>query len=279
MADCAECRGQVQTATQRPTSFRDAEAKGSLAMAERARREAPRTRIPARVEPQLRPDGRVRWMARLDSRDEAAYERAVARIAPFVERRLGEEVIADRVRARGRHPGLRLEPWRPARRRWLRAVTRALGHSQIRFAVITDVADCFGSITPTVAERSLKWLGPGAAAASEILRTIHADGVRGLPIGPRASAVVANAVLLPMDEAMRDLGIRHVRWVDDVVAFVPDRRSAARVLGANARVLEDRGLRLNPDKTAVLGWGDALLRLGGRGLSPAGDAACDDSAR
>jgi len=72
-----------------------------------------------------------------------------------------------------------------------------------------------------------------------------------LPVGPEPSAVLANAVLAPVDLAVAAAGVPHVRWVDDVVAFVPGRRRAVRVTDAVRRELEAMGLRPNEAKTRI----------------------------
>jgi hypothetical protein len=241
--------------------------------------ERPSDRVPARSEPLRRPDGRLRWIARLDPREEAAFARAVARIAPALERGLGDEVLANRILGRGRHATVELEPWRRARRTWSAEVTRALAERGARYAVVTDVRDCYGSISPRTADRALGNLGACPDEVSPFLRRFRDDGIRGLPIGPAASAVIANAVLLPLDAALRDTGVHHLRWVDDVIAFVPDRRMATRVIDAAERSLAVSGLSLNPMKTASFEREEALVRIVGGQMSPAGRTPWDDSAR
>jgi histidine ammonia-lyase len=74
-------------------------------------------------------------------------------------------------------------------------------------------------------------------------------GVRGLPVGPDASAVLANVVLAPVDRTLADEGIEHLRWVDDIVVTAADPRAA---LSAIRRALERIGLRLNERKTRIV---------------------------
>jgi hypothetical protein len=75
--------------------------------------------------------------------------------------------------------------------------------------------------------------------------------VRGLPIGPEPSAVLANAVLAEMDGAIRRAGARHLRWVDDVFLW-GTRADVRRALGALDDALSRAGLALHPEKTRVL---------------------------
>ena len=115
------------------------------------------------------------------------------------------------------------------------------------FAVV-DVRDCYGSIAP---ETIAALLGPEAAPAVAVLRHLRDEGVRGLPVGPEPSAILANAVLSAMDEAIRATGARHRRWVDDVIVWGTldeVRRARATLDGAVARV----GLALHDRKTRWL---------------------------
>jgi Reverse transcriptase (RNA-dependent DNA polymerase) len=75
--------------------------------------------------------------------------------------------------------------------------------------------------------------------------------VRGLPIGPDPSAVLANAVLSEMDRAIRSTGARHLRWVDDIFLW-----GSGADVRHGLRALEDvaarMGLALHPEKTRFL---------------------------
>ena len=153
------------------------------------------------------------------------------------------------IRTRPAPGGWRLAPWRPARAAWRKALRRVTIEAKrgTTFAV-ADVHDCYGSISP---ETIAALLGPEAARAVDFLRRFHERGVRGLPIGPDASAVLANAVLSELDRAIRNTGARHLRWVDDVVLWGSrgDVRHALRALDdAAARM----SLALHPEKTRVL---------------------------
>ena len=200
-----------------------------------------------RFEPILKPDGGLRWLTRLDPGGDAEYREAVRPLAGRIERALEPDVFA--IRTRPAPGGWRLAPWRPARAAWRKALRRVTIEAKrgTTFAV-ADVHDCYGSISP---ETIAALLGPEAARAVDFLRRFHERGVRGLPIGPDASAVLANAVLSELDRAIRNTGARHLRWVDDVVLWGSrgDVRHALRALDdAAARM----NLALHPEKTRVL---------------------------
>jgi hypothetical protein len=111
------------------------------------------------------------------------------------------------------------------------------------------VRDCYGSIDDAVLRRAL---GDRAEGVAAVLRAMWDDGVRGLPVGPEASALVANWVLATVDAAIADAGGVPLRWVDDWAARVRDRPGAAAVLRALERALANLGLALHPGKTVVV---------------------------
>jgi len=224
-------------------------------------------RHPPRMSRVARHGGDARTMVVLEPRDEAVYRELVATVAAAVERSLGPAVLANRVAA----TPLVLEDWRAARARWRRAVGRP-GARGLRVHV--DVADCYDSIRPEVVAASLRAAGADPRALVRLLHELVDHGVPGLPVGPEPSAVLANAVLAPVDLAVAAADVPHVRWVDDIVAFVPGRRPAVRVTDAVRRELEVLGLRPNEAKTRIedrrtpvrLTASAAAARLGGGGV-------------
>jgi hypothetical protein len=194
-----------------------------------------------------KPDGRLRWLTRLDPAGDAAYREAVRPLAGRIERALGPEVFA--IRTRPASGGWRLVSWGPARVAWRRTLRRAITEATrgTTFAV-ADIQDCYGSISP---ETIARLLGPEAAPTVDFLRRIHERGVRGLPIGPDPSAILANAVLSELDRAIRNTGARHLRWVDDVVLW-GSRSDVGSALRALNDVAARMGLALHPAKTKFL---------------------------
>jgi hypothetical protein len=168
-------------------------------------------------------------------------------LAARIERALGPELLA--IRTTPAPGGWRLGSLRPARHVCHETVRRVLREAtgETAFA-IADVHDCYGSVSP---ETIATLLGPDAAHAVDFIRRLHEHGVRGLPIGPDPSAVLANAVLSEMDRAIRSTGARHLRWVDDIVVWGSraDVRDAVRSLGDVAARM---GLALHRDKTRFL---------------------------
>jgi hypothetical protein len=194
-----------------------------------------------------KPGGGLRWLTRLDPAGDAEYRDAVRPLAGRIERALGPEVFA--IRTRPAPGGWRLVSWGSARAAWRGALRRTIAETTrgTTFAV-ADIQDCYGSISP---ETIARLLGPEAEPTVAFLRRIHERGVRGLPIGPDPSAILANAVLSELDRAIRNTGARHLRWVDDVVLW-----GSRGDVGSALRALDDVaarvGLALHPGKTKFL---------------------------
>lgn len=213
----------------------------------------PEPRRPPRIVPTARPGGGHRLLVELDPSDARAYRQAVARLTPRIERSLGPGVYANRIVGRGALRTATLEPWIPAWERWARRL-RASARGRI---VRADVANFYGSVGDRAITRAL---GSDADGVLKVLRSLWDRGVNGLPIGPEPSAILANAVLAMVDQALSDAGVAPVRWVDDWIVPVPTSGVAGRTLVVLERALRDLGLELNLAKTGAL-VPDAAQRL------------------
>ena len=225
----------------------------------------PRPEGPIGLDPAPRPGGGVRSLVRLTPADERGYAALLHRVAPLLGATLGPQAHANRIV--GWNGGLPvLEPWREARRRW-RAEARRLALGA-RVVVTADIHDCYPSIGPGPLSHRLRALGAPARAIDEIeawLRILADRGIRGLPVGPVTSAVLAEAVLVAGDQVLRSAGVPHVRWVDDVVIFAEHRRQAVAALDTLLEAWGDVGLAPNDAKTGLhtdpIAW---LSEAGGR---------------
>lgn len=224
-----------------------------------------------RLVPSPKPGG-VRWLVRLDDPAAAEYAARVAAVAPLIDAGLSASVVANRIAATSvEPPSVQLEPWRAARTRFRRRVKAlTVGASAV---LVTDVRACYPSITAEAVRASLHRLACPAsdiAAIGEALDAFADAGVRGLPIGPEPSAVLANAVLMAADRALETSGFPYVRWVDDVLVFLRDERDAQRALAALRSGIAAVGLRLAEEKTRVVGDPAAVLATGPGAFSDPG---------
>jgi hypothetical protein len=217
--------------------------------------------------------GGIRTLTVLGPRDLRRYEAAVAALLPTVERFLGDVAVANRSRPVA--GGLRLEPWSRARDRYRRRIASA-ATGPFRAAFVGDVRDCYGSITHGEVARALRRLGAhevGVRTLVETLRGFEERGVRGLPVGPQPSAVLANAVLAPVDRAVAGAVDGPVlRWVDDIVAFAIDGQGARRAAEVFERTLAELGLVPHEGKSMTIDDPRAVRSVGAR---PSGSRAAD----
>lgn len=166
---------------------------------------------PIRCSPLPKRSGGHRVIARLSPRDAAEWGAIAGRVAPVIEAMLPGEVLADRAVRRG--TGWRVAPVRLALRRARRAAAAMARRGDV---TATDVEDFFGSVTPWVLEVALRGVGADgedAARAATMVEGWEERGHRGLPVGPEASSILANAVLLPVDLSVAPSPF--LRWVDD----------------------------------------------------------------
>ncbi len=195
---------------------------------------------PIRWELVAKPAGGTRRIAHLDPRDAAAYRRLVQPYAAAVDRRLGAGAFANRTDRFGNFGDAG-----PARRRWRHAVDRAMSVPPRGSIIVSDVRDCYGSIDP----RTLWRVGIDDPDLLGFLRGLEDAGVRGLPVGPPPSAIIANAVLGFADRAVVEAAALPIRWVDDVVLVGRDRLGAERAFDAWRQALAGLGLEAHDGKT------------------------------
>jgi hypothetical protein len=203
-----------------------------------------------------KPAGGVRVMATLSPRDAMRWEQLGRRIAAAIEPRLPREVIANRTFAAARGSSLNLA---------LRAARVKAGSLSRRSQVLLciDVGRFYPSVIPAVAHASLGLMGAEATLALEaavMLDGWGSEGYTGLPIGPPASAIVANAVLAPVDSALQGLGF--LRWVDDYAIGVRSPKHVPEVLDRLDCALDRLGLERSEAKTRVLEGDEPFRWLG-----------------
>jgi hypothetical protein len=190
------------------------------------------------------------------------YIALVAGIATDVDAALGATVAANRVAVARVDPAeLVLRPWRRERVAFVRRLSALAAGTPC--LAIADVRACYASIAPGAVERSLTALGVADAPAAGIRRFLEGladEGIRGLPIGPDPSAVLANAVLAGVDRALSERSGEHLRWVDDIVVACRGPEEARAVLELVRLALADVGLRPNERKTRVVRDPVALAR-------------------
>jgi Reverse transcriptase (RNA-dependent DNA polymerase) len=199
-------------------------------------------------------------MAVLSERDGTRWHHLAGAIAETVEPRLAASVLANR--ATGPWPRWHPRPVGPALALARRLARNLPGPVLLR----TDVAEFYPSVAPPALFSALRRLGVAADLArigADLLEGWGSEGYGGLPIGPPASAVLANAVLASVDAAPGPHPF--LRWVDDYLISVPDDRGAEEVLDRVHVALEGVGLRAAGSKTRLLDAGQRVRWLGASG--------------
>jgi len=74
----------------------------------------------------------------------------------------------------------------------------------------------------------------------------------GTPQGGVASPLLSNVLLTPFDREMRQKGYRLTRYCDDWVVTCQTRAEAEHALARARKILEQLGVRLNPEKTRIV---------------------------
>jgi hypothetical protein len=185
---------------------------------------------------------------------------------------MGPEIVANRALLAG-------DRWRletlgtSLRRLWRMMLPIRRPPAEGTVFLSTDVEDFFPSVTPDTAARAMLSVGASsedAAQAATMIEEWASLGYRGLPIGPRASAVLANAVLRSVDHAV---GVPFLRWVDDYRAVVRTEGQAADVLERMDEALARLALSRSARKTRLgvaPGWlGSAIGGSGRSQVTPA----------
>jgi len=90
---------------------------------------------------------------------------------------------------------------------------------------------------------------------TDLLRNIlsrwNTHGQTGIPVGPAASHLLAEAALLEVDRQLVKNNVDFVRYVDDYRLFAPDLTAARHQLGCLIEHLANEGLSLNNTKTSI----------------------------
>lgn len=111
------------------------------------------------------------------------------------------------------------------------------------YVVYCDIADFYNQIYHHVLENQLNesgWPNQATKWVINLLKATTAGVSRGLPVGPHAVHLLAEATLIPMDNALEYHGLTFIRYVDDVVIFCEDYEAAQFALGLFAETLDQQ---------------------------------------
>jgi hypothetical protein len=123
-------------------------------------------------------------------------------------------------------------------------------------ALLLDISDFYNQIYHHTVENQLIESGfPNQAIKwiMALLESLTAQVSRGIPVGPHAAHLLAEASLIPLDNSLRSHGIDYVRFVDDIVVFCNGENEYRKCLYLIADILDkQQRLILNQSKTLPL---------------------------
>jgi hypothetical protein len=150
------------------------------------------------------------------------------------------------------------EMFESSRASWNRMQTKLnkLSASKRGYVIKADVANCFASVNQHTLINHLEAIGypaplRNALDAMLVLNTGDRSS-RGLLQGIFPSDLLGNFYLNPIDQMFKDLGIRSVRYVDDIYVFVPSIPKAEEIARELTKTLRDYDLILNESKSKLL---------------------------
>lgn len=140
----------------------------------------------------------------------------------------------------------------------------------LRWVLRADIENCFGTIPRERATRLLAAALPDDTldrllALLTARRVVTSRGLRevsGIPQGTALSPIMANLVLVHLDDALLDRGFGLVRYADDFTAVCDSAREAWEAARTASAALREIGMGLSADKTEVMCFDDGFCFLG-----------------
>lgn len=116
-----------------------------------------------------------------------------------------------------------------------------------------DISDFYNQIYHHTVENQLTESGFSNQATKwviSLLESTTAGVSRGVPIGPHAAHLIAEASMIPIDNSMATSGLKFMRYADDIVVFCSSLRAAKQALSRLADILDkQQRLHLQRHKT------------------------------
>ena len=138
-----------------------------------------------------------------------------------------------------------------------KGLRRKAAQKTTRVVAVTDIADFYPRIYHHRLENVIRTVSDSARVgdvarvlAKKLISAFARGDSYGIPVGPLASGLLAEAVLIDVDSALLNEGLNFVRWVDDFTFFCRSEGEAQHALLFLAEwLLEHHGLTLQPSKT------------------------------
>lgn len=123
--------------------------------------------------------------------------------------------------------------------------------------LVADITDFFNQIYVHRLRNNLCNAAPDlsefADATEGFLKFLNGSATKGIPVGPAASIVMSETVMIDIDQFITDEGFQHTRYVDDIRIFSQDPVRLWHMHERLARYLyENHRLTLSSEKTKLL---------------------------
>lgn len=125
-----------------------------------------------------------------------------------------------------------------------------------KYILVTDITDFYNQIylhrLNNAIERADPKLKNIADDIERFISSINDKASQGVPVGPAASIIMSEAVLIDIDEYISNFGVEHTRYVDDLRIFADSREELEKILEKLTLYLhESHRLTLASDKTYI----------------------------
>lgn len=192
-----------------------------------------------------------RQATQLDAQDALVATSIVHQFGHLIEkRRLSErQVFSYRFRPTAQNLYAENNGWNQL---WAEASRLSRHYSHV---LVCDIADFYNQIYHHTLENQLIESGfPNQATTwlKSLISSTTAQVSRGIPVGPHAMHLLAEATLIPIDNSLANQGLTFLRYVDDIMVFTRSRLDAEAALRIVAQTLDkQQRLSLQRNKTFI----------------------------
>lgn len=128
--------------------------------------------------------------------------------------------------------------------------------NQHEYILVTDITDFYNQIylhrLNNAIERSDHTLKNVADDTERFISSLNDKASKGVPVGPAASIIMSEAVMIDIDEYIANFGVKHTRYVDDIRIFSNSELELEKILEKLTLYLhENHRLTLASEKTFI----------------------------
>jgi hypothetical protein len=204
-----------------------------------------------------KPKGMLRKGIVLDLRDEVVYTSLLGEFCKAIWEKVawsqgGPDMAYKMVEPSGEVEWIenRLNNWKE----WTRKSLQLLEQGN-RYVLFTDICNFYDNIDLNLLGSYLRELSLDSQfvdLAMLCLRRWSTPNGRGIPQGYTASDLLGKLYMNSIDIALKDKGLVHLRYMDDIRVFCATKHEAKQALADLTILLVQKGLALNTEKTDIL---------------------------